>query len=52
MASLDLRSRESILKGGNAGPALVPGNAAESLIYKDEADRPCKTGGIQESKRL
>ena len=34
MASLDLRSRESILKGGNTGPALVPGHAEESLIYK------------------
>ena len=34
MAGLDLRSRESILKGGLTGPALVPGHAAESLIYK------------------
>src|SRR5215467_5287260 len=34
MAGLDLRSRESILKGGNAGSALVSGHAAESLIYK------------------
>ena len=34
MANLDLRSRELILKGGNTGPALVPGHAAESLIYK------------------
>jgi hypothetical protein len=34
MAGLDLRSRESILKGGDTGPALVPGHAADSLIYK------------------
>jgi hypothetical protein len=34
MANLDLRSRELILKGGNTGPALVPGHAVESLIYK------------------
>ena len=34
MAKLDLRTRESILKGGQRGPALVPGKAEESLLYR------------------
>ena len=34
MANLSMASRESMLKGGNHGPAIVPGNAAESLLYK------------------
>jgi mono/diheme cytochrome c family protein len=33
-AHLDLRTREAMLKGGDGGPALVPGKPAESLIYK------------------
>ena len=31
---LDLRSRASLLKGGNSGPAIVPGNPDESLLIK------------------
>jgi cytochrome c553 len=31
---LDLRSREAILKGGKRGPAIVPGKADESLLFK------------------
>ncbi len=34
MSGLDLRARESLLKGGSRGPALVPGNAATSLVFK------------------
>ena len=34
MANLDLRSRESALKGGQNGPAIVPGNAAASHLYR------------------
>src|SRR6185369_15408715 len=34
MSGLDLRDRESILKGGKRGPAIVPGKAADSLLYK------------------
>jgi hypothetical protein len=34
MASLDLRTREAALKGGEHGPAIVPGNAAASALYK------------------
>ena len=33
-AGLDLRSVESILKGGKSGPAVVPGKPAESLLIK------------------
>lgn len=33
-AGLDLRTREAMLKGGKSGPAIVPGNPAESLVLK------------------
>ena len=33
-AGLDLRSYESILAGGDSGPAIVPGNSDESLLLK------------------
>ena len=33
MSDLDLRSRESILKGGTRGPAIVPGRPGESLLF-------------------
>ena len=34
MSQLDLRTREGMLRGGVRGPALVPGHAAESRIYR------------------
>jgi hypothetical protein len=34
MSGLDLRNRDTILKGGKRGPAIVPGKAGESLLYK------------------
>src|SRR5258707_6214590 len=34
MSDLDLREPASILKGGKRGPAVVPGNAEASLLYK------------------
>ena len=34
LGGLRLDSRESILKGGNSGPAIKPGNAAESLLIQ------------------
>ncbi len=34
MSGLDLRTRESALKGGSRGPAIVPGQAEESLLYR------------------
>lgn len=33
-AGLDLRSRESMLKGGSRGPAIVPGKAESSKLYR------------------
>jgi cytochrome c553 len=34
MSGLDLRTRETALKGGTRGPAIVPGHAADSLLVK------------------
>ena len=34
MSNLDLRTRATMLKGGDKGPALVPGNAEGSAIYR------------------
>src|SRR6185436_17269321 len=33
-SGLDLRSQESILKGGSQGPAVTPGKAHSSLLYQ------------------
>jgi Protein of unknown function (DUF1553)/Protein of unknown function (DUF1549)/Planctomycete cytochrome C len=37
ISNLDLRQRETILKGGTRGPAVIPGNAEESLLYQAAA---------------
>lgn len=34
MSALGVDSREGLLKGGNRGPAIVPGNSAASLLIK------------------
>jgi hypothetical protein len=34
LSKLDLRTREAALKGGEKGPAIVPGKAAESKLYR------------------
>src|SRR5712671_4766507 len=34
MSDLDLRQQETMLKGGKRGPAIVPGKAEQSLLYK------------------
>src|SRR5262249_8594335 len=34
MGGLDLRTRESILRGGRRGPAFIPGQAAQSLLIQ------------------
>jgi Protein of unknown function (DUF1553)/Protein of unknown function (DUF1549)/Planctomycete cytochrome C len=34
MSNLDLRTRESMLKGGENGPAIVPGNAEASRLFR------------------
>jgi hypothetical protein len=33
-AGLDLSTREALLKGGERGPAVVPGDPKASLLYK------------------
>ncbi len=33
-AGLDLRSRESLLKSGRRGAAIIPGDAEKSLLYQ------------------
>jgi hypothetical protein len=46
-ARLDLRTKASLLRGGESGPALVPGSAEKSLlfqmIHKGEMPPPGKT---------
>ncbi|MDE2755396.1 MAG: hypothetical protein OXI92_02485, partial [Acidobacteriota bacterium] len=37
MSGLDLRQRETLLKGGGRGPAVVVGDAARSLLYRSAA---------------
>ena len=34
MSGLTIETREALLAGGTRGPALIPGKAAESLLYK------------------
>ncbi|MBI2684713.1 MAG: PSD1 domain-containing protein [Acidobacteria bacterium] len=34
LSKLDLRTRESMLLGGSRGPAVIPGNAADSLLLR------------------
>ena len=34
LSKLDLRTRESALRGGAHGPAIVPGNAEQSQLYR------------------
>jgi len=34
LSRLDLRTRETALKGGDHGPSIVPGNAAESRLFR------------------
>ncbi len=52
--SLDLSSRENLLKGGDAGPAIVSGKAAESLLirkvsHSDEPGMPYKKEKLPEA---
>ena len=37
MSGLDLRQRETLLKGGSRGPAVVVGDASQSLLYRSAA---------------
>src|SRR5690606_3639999 len=47
MSKLDLRTREAMLKGGEHGTALTPGNAETSRIYRFAAgiDQPSMPPG-------
>ena len=38
---LDLRTRESMVKGGKSGPALIPGKPADSLMMQRIASEAC-----------
>src|SRR2546429_7594629 len=41
MANLDLRTRAAMLKGGDKGPAVVPGKYVDNQVYK-RADGPAQ----------
>jgi mono/diheme cytochrome c family protein len=47
-AGLDLRSRDSLLKGGKSGPAIVAGNSGASLLVKRIAAREMPPPHLQE----
>ena len=42
---LDLRTRESVLKGGESGPAVEPGSVGESLLYEKVKSGSMPLGG-------
>ncbi len=44
MAGLSLKTRETALRGGKSGPALEPGNADNSLIYRVVSARKMPPG--------
>jgi hypothetical protein len=50
--SLDLSSSEAALRGGDSGPALVPGNPAESLLWQriEKGEMPPKKRLTAEEK--
>jgi mono/diheme cytochrome c family protein len=47
-AGLDLRTRESLLRGGRSGPAIVPGKPDESLIVKKIGGQQMPPAELQE----
>jgi hypothetical protein len=54
-ADLDLRTPASILKGGESGPAIVPGKAEKSLLYEklhEGAMPPAKKERLAEAEVL
>ena len=44
MGELDLRTREGMLRGGTRGPALIPGSAGLSLLYRRVVDQSMPMG--------
>jgi mono/diheme cytochrome c family protein len=47
-SGLDLRSRETILKGGESGSGLVPGKPDESLVFKRVRDGEMPPKGVDQ----
>ncbi len=47
-AGLDLRSRESLLKGGKSGPAITPGDPEKSLLVQRIASQQMPPPALQE----
>jgi mono/diheme cytochrome c family protein len=47
-AGLDLRSRDSMMKGEKSGPAIVPGKPAESLLVKSITAQQMPPADLQE----
>src|SRR5207247_4082197 len=48
MGGLDLRTRQSILRGGKSGPAIVPGKPESSLLVKRIAGQEMPPPKLQE----
>ena len=54
-SGLDLRSLEAVIRGSSGGPAIVPGDAAGSVLWKKIASDEMPVGGAPvstEEKRL
>ena len=54
-SDLDLRTRESAMQGGTRGPAIVPGRAEESRLYRtvaglDDPPMPMSGNGLTEGE--
>ena len=43
---LDLRSKQAMLRGGDSGPAVVPGDAANSLMIQRIESEACPPGNL------
>ena len=55
LSGLDLRTREGALEGGDYGPAIVPGRADESRLYRavaglEEPSMPMEGDGLTEAE--
>lgn len=55
LSDLDLRTRESAMQGGTRGPAIVPGRAEESRLYRtvaglDDPPMPMSGNGLTEGE--
>jgi mono/diheme cytochrome c family protein len=53
-SGLDLRSRETILKGGDSGPAIVPGQPDQSLVLRRvrNGEMPPRSAGQLSSEEI